>query len=117
VAYLAAGDNGLQIVDVSNPASPVLRSSLALPAFEYANGVAVAGGTAYVSGSNNQLYAVDVRTPAQPTLLDSRTIPGFPTNVRSANNLVLVAAQDGGLQIFRARGPLQHPLYLPVVAR
>ncbi len=118
VAYLAAGDTGLQIVDVQNPASPVLRGSLALPDFDYANGVAVAGGMAYITGANtNHVYAVDVRNPAQPALLTSRTIPGFPTNIRAANNLIYVAAQDGGLQIFRARADLPRTLYVPLLAR
>ncbi len=124
VAYLAAGDNGLQIVDVGDPTRPVLRGKVALSPEHYANGVAVAGGVAYVSGSfagagagTNQLFTVDVRNPAQPAVLGSRTIPGFPTNVRAANNLIFVAAENGGLQIFRARSNLPLKIYLPVIAR
>jgi hypothetical protein len=118
VAYLAAGDNGLQIVDVRNPASPVLRGNIVLPAADYANGVAVAGGTAYITGAyTNQLYALDVRNAAQPALLTSRTIPGFPSDVRAVNDIIVVAANEGGLQIFRARPDLPRKIYAPLVAR
>jgi hypothetical protein len=118
LAYLAAGDTGLQIVDVRNPASPVLRGSLALPDADYANGIAVANGTAYLSGAyTSRLYALDVRTAAQPALRTIRTIPGFPSDVRAAHGLIVVAANEGGLQLFHPRSNLPRTLYVPMVAR
>lgn len=67
-AYLAAGTQGLQIVDVSNPAAPSLLGSLALPGL--ASAVAVVDSSLVVVGRRGNVGAgvtfVDVTAPSLP---------------------------------------------------
>jgi hypothetical protein len=66
LAFLAANDAGLYIVDVSNPGAPVQRSNLATskPALH----VAVAGTEAIVSIGRSQILGIDVSNPASPVI-------------------------------------------------
>ena len=67
-AYLAAGSQGLQIVDVSNPAAPSLLGSLALPGLTSA--VAVVDSSLVVVARRGNVGAgitfVDVAAPSLP---------------------------------------------------
>ena len=75
VAYVADGTNGLVIVDVSSPASPVLLSTVCTTGFAY--DVSVAGTRAFVAVDNSSaaLYVVDVTSPGAPSVLG--TAPGY----------------------------------------
>jgi len=63
-AYVADGDAGLRVVDVSSPANPTEVSFY--DTLGYANGVAVAGDYAYVAAYGG-LWVMDISTPANPT--------------------------------------------------
>ena len=68
VAYVADGDSGLLLVNVSNPADLI-----PLYAFDTAgqsHKVAIDGNVAYVADSSNGLVVVDVSNPLSPVLLD-----------------------------------------------
>jgi hypothetical protein len=65
-AYLAAGDDGLQIIDVSNPLTPLQRS--AVSGIGNATTVAVDSHYAYVGGFGD-LQVVDIRDPAKPQVV------------------------------------------------
>jgi len=64
---LADGSSGLQVIDVSNPSSPVLIGSVDTPGF--ARGVTVTGDTAYVADWSNGLQVIDVSNPSSPVLI------------------------------------------------
>ncbi|HMC69205.1 MAG TPA: Ig-like domain-containing protein, partial [Mycobacteriales bacterium] len=72
-AYVANATSGLVIVDISNPASPTITSSLAFPNGQTPYDVRVYGHFAYVATSSN-LYEVDVTNPQAPVIL--RTFAG-----------------------------------------
>lgn len=67
-AYVAAGYQGLVILDVSTPGTPLIEGVLALPGF--AQDVEIVGDTAYVAVSDYSasagLYVVDVFDRANP---------------------------------------------------
>ena len=66
--------SGFQIVDISNPASPVLSGSLAIT---NARGVTVAGSYAYVTatvGTVGELKVVNIADPAHPVTVGSCTM-------------------------------------------
>lgn len=65
-AYVADGDAGLAVVDVSNRNAPTLASMLALPGFGSANDIRVAGGLAYIADGSGGLRIVDVADPRAP---------------------------------------------------
>ncbi|HEX5031824.1 MAG TPA: hypothetical protein VFX78_10250, partial [Candidatus Eisenbacteria bacterium] len=70
-AYLAASSDGLQIVDVSDPASPTVLGTLALA--ERAAAVAIVDSTTVIVGGRGAVLGgvtvVDVSTPSAPTPL------------------------------------------------
>lgn len=69
--YVAMGDGGLAIVDVTNPAVPVLASTIQITAttgiFNDVNDVAASNGLAFVMTSSD-LFIYDVSAPAAPVL-------------------------------------------------
>lgn len=98
--YAAMGDDGLQVVDVSDPAAPAALS-IAYQPDTGVDGVFIAGSTAYAVGLNG-LETVDVADPATPSQLGAATLPGvlvYATNIYVASNLAAVADQVNGLQL------------------
>lgn len=68
LAYLAVigGDRDMEIVDVSDPSSPHLISSLELAGSVNIVAILVEGDYAYLADYNGGLYVVDVSNPSQP---------------------------------------------------
>jgi len=75
-AYVADGQSGLQVIDVSNPAAPAITGTVDTP--EDASGVAVAGSYAYEADCASGLQVIDVSNPAAPAIegaLIRRAVP------------------------------------------
>lgn len=94
-AWLADAVQGLQVLDVSQPAHPALVSSLLIP---QANGVQVVGRHAYVSAvdlslNNASLDVVDVGAPGRLLRLGGGGEPGVVARHRwvAAKNSALLA--------------------------
>jgi hypothetical protein len=79
VAYVAE-DVGLQLVDVSDPAHPVLLGSLSFPAGRQVR-VAVGGNLVYLADLSFGLHVVDVTNPMQPREVGSLALAGTPRAV------------------------------------
>jgi len=71
IAYIANGRSGLLIVDVSDPASPQLVSTIALPG--YSKGVRFHQNLVYLVSLRDGVHIVDVTLPAKPLLIG--TVP------------------------------------------
>ena len=67
------------ILNVSDPASPTLKSSYDTAG--NSRGVAVAGNYAYVADDYNSLVIVDVSNPAAPTLKSSYNTTTYSNGV------------------------------------
>lgn len=72
-AVLARGDQGIELVDVSNPAAPTRAGSL--PLSGWVDQLVVRGGMAYV-GNGSDLFVVNIATPAKPVLVRRVTLAG-----------------------------------------
>jgi hypothetical protein len=94
-AYLSAGSSGLQIADVSDPATPVLVADVPLP---WAGAVDVEGGYVYVAIglAYSGLRIVDVSNPALPVDLGTWN-PGNDTvgSILVEGSLGYFGVQDG----------------------
>lgn len=66
IAYVAAGAAGLHLVDVSDPAAPLLITSVSAPALTWAADIAVVGDVAYVADWELGTVVIDVSNPAAP---------------------------------------------------
>lgn len=111
-AYLAAGENGLKIYDVGNPAKPVLAGSLALDAF--ANGIYTDGRYAYIAGllgageeesEGGLLEIIDVQNPASPGIAGSVELTGQPNSVLVKDGIAYVSTQTTGVAIVDVSDP------------
>lgn len=96
-AYIANGESGLAIIDVTTPASPSLLSSLpsTAPGGE-ARGIAIQGGLAYVAeamvpGNRSRLRVIDISVPSLPRLIGSTLLPNRALDVVVSGGLALVA--------------------------
>jgi hypothetical protein len=106
IAYIASGDGGLEVVDVSNPYAPTLLYSYDLP--EYVNYVEVEDGIVYVAyipeglRSYYRVYAFDVYDPYRPDFLGSRQGKSGVGHNRVRRGEYLYEVGSEGLEIFYA---------------
>ena len=103
-AYVADGfPSGLQVVDISNPASPAIVGSVSFS--DAAMGVAVAGTHAYVAAHSSGLQVVDISNPASPVIVGGVDTPGAAFGVAVAGNHAYVADWTSGLQAVDISNP------------
>ncbi len=103
-AYIAAGQNGLQVIDVSTPSSPTIVSTTALT--EYANGLFVTGNTVYIAEQSTDgdtlggyLEIYDITAPASPAFLGSLALTGIPYDVTVEGDVAYVSTQTSGVTL------------------
>ncbi|MGH2537124.1 MAG: LVIVD repeat-containing protein [Candidatus Promineifilaceae bacterium] len=105
IAYIATFDEGLVVVDVSEPAAPAVLSVLPLP--DSANAVVLAGSTAFVATDSAGLQVVDVSDPAQPAVIGAFDTPGAAAGMTLAGGLLYLADGVSGLRILDVTQPAQ----------
>ena len=114
VAYLASGEGGIEVIDISIPESPRLMSSQDLP--EYINYVEVANGRVYAANvyqRNEQyfkLFAFDAYNPYDLQYIGyDNAQDGVGHSRVKAGNYLYEVGQDG-LQIHREHASIYHPV-------
>lgn len=107
-AYVAGGGSGatMSIFDISNQASPVFKSSIALLG---SYGIAVQGNYAYVPSSGGfVLYVVNISNPNSPTVAGSVSIGSASGSLYScvvSGNYCYIATQNKGLTVVDVTNP------------
>jgi hypothetical protein len=96
-AYVADGESGLQILDVTTSASPFLVGSYNTPG--QACNVEIVDGLAYVADREGGLQIINVSTPSAPTLVGSFATADDAQDLTVVNGRAYVAIGYGGLQI------------------
>jgi len=102
-AYVAAGEAGLLVIDLSRPETPRQLAALATP--DAAQDVTLAGDTAYVAAGAAGLLIVNVSTPIRPTLLASVATPGFASSASVVQGQVFIADGYTGVALIDASDP------------
>ncbi len=102
-AYMAGGESGLLIFDITNPGSPSLISVTDTPGQAY--DVAVAGKKAYIADGNMGLQIIDLSRLSEPVISGTVDTPGFARGVAVKENTVLVADGEKGVQIINISDP------------
>jgi uncharacterized repeat protein (TIGR02543 family) len=82
-AYVADGDAGLQVVDISNPTVPLLKGFYQTPG--WARAIAIQTGKVYVADGAG-LEILDLSNPKYPLLLGSTSYNGAADNVVVQSN-------------------------------
>jgi len=94
-------DNGVLVIDVSNPRQPVQVASLVaaqhLRSTNKVRNVLIDGQRAYVSLGKGGVHVVDMSSPAQPELLQIIDTPGEAGSMALYDNLLLVTERGKGL--------------------
>jgi len=91
--YVVGGASGVAVVDLSAPASPVLKSIITTPGF--ARGVAVSGTNeiAIADGSGGVTF-VDVTNKTSPVIKGTQYVTGNTTGVAVTGKTVLAASDQ-----------------------
>ena len=103
-AYLAAGNAGLRVIDISNPATPQEVGFFSTPWDAQARDVAVSGTYAYLADWG--LRVIDISNPAKPQEVSYYSTTGWAESVAISDGLIYVADGPGGLFILQS---LQDP--------
>jgi hypothetical protein len=101
-AYLANTDNGLRIINISNPRS-LTETGYILTA--YACSVAISGNYAYVANQGTGLSVINIADPAHPALISSLPLPGLSTWIVVSGNYAYIAAAESGVQVVDITNP------------
>ncbi|MBD2417171.1 DUF4347 domain-containing protein [Anabaena cylindrica FACHB-243] len=98
----AVGDR-LDIIDISNPAQPIVKGS-----YKISGGlsVQVVGNYAYVADDDKGLQIIDISNPTKPTLKGSYDTPSYARDVQVVGNYAYVTDRDSGLQIIDISNPI-----------
>jgi hypothetical protein len=112
LVYVADGDAGLQVIDVSNPANPVRVGGYYTGG--YASGVQVVGNLAYVANGSAGLQVIYVGNPANPVRVSGYDTSGSATSVQIVGNLAYVADGSWGLTVLRLHGTSSVPNQAPI---
>jgi hypothetical protein len=107
--YLVAWQQGISIVDVTDPERPAEVAMIDIPGTETAY---VSGGVLYVAAGTNGLAAFDVTDPSRPARVATHDTPGHAWSVSSDEDTVWVSDGPGGLH---ALAFMPFELFLPVV--
>ncbi len=98
-AWLACRQAGLCVVNIADPTWPILVSTFDTTG--YATTVDLKGNHAVVSSGGGGIYLFDASNPANPRLLQNITTLGYTNNAKFCDDLLLVAARDKGVVIYR----------------
>lgn len=104
-AFVADGNQGLQIIDIYDPSNPSLTGSYGMPAEAEAEAISVSGKYAFLAIENEGIFIIDISNPANPTLSDDYGT--FPQchGVYISGKYAFLAASDFGLRILDISDP------------
>ena len=102
-AHVAAGEGGLIVVDISNPANPVRLGGYYTGGYSY--GVAVVGRYAYMADGSAGLRVIDIADPANPVQVGVYDTAGEARGVAVNGNYAYVADYSAGLQLIDVSNP------------
>ena len=100
--YIASGDQGLAIYDISDRSHPLLMSTIDTPGT--AVDVMIATATALVADSLGGLQLIDVADPANPALISTYQTQGLVRGVQTYFGLAYLATEEG-LEIINFTSP------------
>jgi len=102
-AYVAAGKEGLKIIDVSDPNSPLFKGGVDT------NGetrdVALSRSFAFIADGAEGLVVIDISNPADPKTVGTWDSPGESMGIVIRDEVAYLADGSAGLQVINVRDP------------
>jgi hypothetical protein len=101
-AYVA-DRSSLQVIEITNPESPVIVGSVYTPGL--ALRVAVLGSYAYVAARHSGLHVIEITNPESPVIVGSVDTPNEARGVAVLGSHAYVADYGSGLQVIDIMNP------------
>lgn len=95
--HVIGEEDGYQILDVSDPATPTVLGSVA--ELVDGRGVDVSGSLACVAGSESGLHVLDVSDPTNPVVIGTAILPGTGYDVAMSGTTAYVAGGGSGVHV------------------
>lgn len=95
--YVACGEVGLSIIDITDIYNPMAYSSLILGGVSYA--VEIKDDFAYVAADREGLYVIDIEDKSNPILIGQINTSGRSRDVHIVGNFAFLADGSGGLKV------------------
>ncbi len=109
-AFVAHNENGLLILDVSNPAEPLFHAEVStLPG--YARSIEISNNFAYVASSGEGLRIFDISNPAEPILVGLKSFSAVSHHLTVFEKTVYVTLGLLGCNSFDVTDPA-NPVFL-----
>ena len=102
-AYVADWDNGLRVIDVSDPSHPAEIGFYDTPG--YANDVFISNGYAYVADGPSGLRVIDITDPTNPTEIGFNETPDHAYSVVVSGDYAYMVIGSSGLRILDVHDP------------
>lgn len=102
-AFVAAGDAGLQVVDVSNRRNPQIIGSLDTDGVSI--DIRVRGQYIYLADGEAGLKIIDITDPSAPLLTGSLDTAGIAQDIQIQGDYVYIANGSAGIEIIDIRDP------------
>ncbi len=103
IGYVAAGEEGLAVLDMSDPANPLLTSALALGGT--ARAVELQGDFAFLALGNAGLQVVYIADPMLPVPVATLDTNGRAIEIAIDNGLLALADEGAGIDLYDISSP------------
>jgi hypothetical protein len=111
LAYVGTS-TGLTIVDVANPAAPVVLGSVSTA--RKTLGLAIRGSYAYLAAYTGDVKVVNVANPAAPVVVKTVALPSYAWDVAIKDHIAYVATFAGEIYLLNLTNPAS-PVQVKVV--
>jgi len=101
--YVADGESGIQVLDVSNPSTPEIVANSS--AYSTTQELVVAGNYAYAFDYTGGLLVYDVSTPLSPVGVSQKLLAGVVSGGTVNGNFAYVSAHNDGLKVVDISNP------------
>ena len=105
-AYVANGNQGMSVVDVSSLVSPSLAGHYDLPYSDEARSIFVKGNYAYLTTLNHGLIIIDISNPSSPTFVSSCDTFDEARDISVNGDYAYIACGYNGIQVININNPL-----------
>jgi hypothetical protein len=105
-AYIAIGDQGLAVVDVSDPENPVLIGTAV--GIGYAHRLAKHGNRVYITAGQFGVLEFDVSDPTSPVWVDTFYVSDTAEDVEATKDSLIVTTLTGAVELYGLRGKQRH---------
>ncbi|MBN1331020.1 MAG: hypothetical protein JXA54_16225 [Candidatus Heimdallarchaeota archaeon] len=102
-AYIANNDQGLEIINITNPLNPIFLASV--PTIGYAVDVLVSNNYAYVSQSIHGVAIINIINPRKPILINNLNPGGNVLEVAIRSNLLHIITEYNGFYLYDVSNP------------